>query len=335
MNGVIEAPRAGKTVRPSLATRSGDRTRKIAFLVAVWVVLLTMPFWMRLVGGYTHLATNILVMGLAAMATNFIVGHTGVISFGQAAYFGLGAYGIGLTIKFLEPSTVLGFLVGVAIGTLAGAVVGYLMIKLRGIYFALATIAFGQVFFFIAFRWNSVTGGDNGTSFNRLPINLGLGQLNVPNNLVFFYIVAAVFAISVGIMALLLRSPFGRTLLAIRENENRARFLGISVNYHIWLAFTIACFFAAVAGVLYGALNNFVGPSSLSWELSGDFVLMAVIGGMRSFWGPLLGAAIFVVAQEALSSITGDWMFFVGMIFVLVVLFFPRGILGLTQRRTS
>src|SRR5699024_10214160 len=121
-----------------------------------------MPFWIGLLGGYTDLGTRILVIGLAAMATNLLVGHSGVLSFGSAAYFGLGAYGMGLTVECLMPSMAVGFLVGILAGTLAGAVVAYLIIKLRGIYFALATIAFGQVFYFIAFRWNAVTGGDNG-----------------------------------------------------------------------------------------------------------------------------------------------------------------------------
>lgn len=326
------------TVPPDVrkpATHLPAKAWRVGFLVVLWAVLLGMPWWMPFVGGYTDLATRILVMGLAAMATNFIVGHTGVISFGQAGYFGLGAYGVALTLKFLGPSTPLGFVIGIAIGTLAGAVIGYLIIKLRGIYFALATIAFSQVFFFIAFRWHTVTGGDNGTTFTRAPIHLAFAQIDITNGLIFFYFVAAVFGICAGAMALILDSPFGRTLLAIRENEQRTRFLGIPVNFHIWLSFTIACFFTAVAGVLYGLLNNFVAPDALSWQLSGDFVLMAVIGGMRSFWGPLVGAAIFVVAQDFLSGVTGDWMFFIGMLFVLVVLFFPRGILGLRRRKAG
>lgn len=304
-------------------------------LVVLWGVILTMPFWMPLVGGYTDLGTRILIMGLAALATNFAVGHTGVMSLGQAAYFGLGAYGVALTLKFIAPSTPLGFLVGVVLGTLGGAVLGYLMVKLRGIYFALASIAFGQVFFYIAFRWSAVTGGDNGTNVTRMPIHFGFAQLDIAHGLVFFYFVAVIFAICAGLMAMVLRSPFGHTMLAIRENERRARFMNIHVNRHIWIAFTISCFFAAVAGVLYALLNDFIGPNALSWQLSGDFVLMGVLGGMRTFWGPLFGAAIFVLLRNYLSSVTQDWMFFIGLVFVIVVLFFPRGILGLVRGKTS
>ncbi|WP_084386735.1 branched-chain amino acid ABC transporter permease [Castellaniella caeni] len=292
-----------------------------------------MPYWIGLVGGYTDLASRLLIIGLAAMATNLLVGHSGVMAFGHAAYFGLSAYTTGLVINHWMPSTPLAFVAGVLMGTLGGALVGFLLAKLRGIYFALATIAFGQVFFFIAFRWNAVTGGDNGLTFQRQPIDLGLLRIDLTHSLPYYYTALAVFAVCAAAMAMILRSPFGHTLLAMRENERRARFLSIPVNRHLWMAYTVSCVFVAVAGSLYGMLNNFVSPHDLHWTQSGDFVLMAVIGGMRSFWGPLLGAAIFVVAQDYLSSLTQNWMFFIGLIFVLVVLFLPRGIAGLLQRR--
>jgi len=136
-------------------------------------------------------------------------------------------------------------------------------------------------------------------------------------------------------MAALLRSPFGRTLVAIRENERRALFLGIQVGRHIWLSWVISCTFVALAGTLYALLNNFVDPRALYWTQSGDFVIMAVLGGMRSFWGPLIGAAIFLVLEDYISSHTANWMSFVGLFFVLVVLFFPRGVLGLIKRKIA
>jgi branched-chain amino acid transport system permease protein len=303
----------------------------------IWIVLLTMPYWMGAIGGYTELATRVLVLGLAAMALNFLLGFTGVLSFGHAAYFGLGAYGAGMTIKYLVPSTPLSIVIGVVVGTLAAAFIGALIVKLRGVYFAMVTIAFGQVFFFIAFRWNEVTGGDDGlTGWQRQMVNLGFAHIDIlGNDKAFYYLVLAVFAVAVGIMALLLRSPFGRTLIAIRENEQRARFLGIPVEQHIWLAFVISCLFVSLAGTLYALLNNFTDPRALRWDLSGNFVIMAVLGGMRSFWGPLIGAAIFVVLQDYVSSQTENWMSFIGLFFVLVVLFFPRGVLGIIKRKVA
>ncbi len=314
-----------------------ERNTKLFWNIVLWALLLTMPYWMGAVGGYTGLATRVLVLGLAAMSVNFLLGFTGVLSFGHAAYFGLGAYGAGMMLKYVAPSTPLGILVGVLVGAVAAAIVGALIVKLRGIYFAMVTIAFGQMFYFIAFRWNNVTGGDDGlTGWRRLPIDLGIGKLDIlSNGNTYYYMVLFLFAVSVGIMALILRSPFGRTLLAIRENERRARFLGIPVERHILIAFVISAAFASLAGALYALLNNFVDPRTLHWTLSGNFVIMAVVGGMRSFWGPLIGAAIFVVLQDYVSSYTQNWMFFIGVFFVLIVLFFPRGVLGIIRRRHS
>ncbi len=314
-----------------------SRAAGLGARTALWLLLATMPLWIGPAGGYTALGSRVLVMALAATALNFLLGFTGTLSFGHAAYFGLGAYGLGLTIKFLAPSTPLGMLVGVATGTLAAALVGALIVRLRGVYFAMSTIAFGQVFYFIAYRWNSVTGGDDGLSgWHRMPLRLGGNTLDIlGNDVVFYYFVLVCFALSVAIMARLLRSPFGRTLMAIRENERRARFLGVPVECHIWLAFVISCLFVSLAGTLYGMLNNFADPHDLHWQQSGEFVIMAVLGGMRSFWGPLLGAAVFVLLQDYVSTRTENWMSFIGLFFVLVVLFFPRGILGLAARRSK
>lgn len=313
-----------------------DRNKLLAN-IGVWLVLATMPYWLPLIGGYTELGTRVVILGLAAMSLNFLLGYTGVLSFGHAAYFGLGAYGAGLMLRYLYPSTGLAIIFGVALGTFAAAIIGPMIIRLRGVYFAMVTIAFGQVFYFIAFRWHSVTGGDDGlTGWSRLPIDLGFTTLDIQgNSRLFYYFVLAIFAIAVAVMAWVLRSPFGHTLIAIRENERRARFLGIPIDRHIWISWTISCAFVSLAGALYALLNNFVDPRALYWTQSGDFVIMAVLGGMRSFWGPMIGAAIFVVLQDYLSSQTENWMSFVGLFFVLIVLFFPRGVLGALKRKAT
>jgi branched-chain amino acid transport system permease protein len=292
-----------------------------------------MPF----LGGYTALGTRVLVLGLAAMSVNFLLGFTGVLSFGHAAWFGLGAYGCGLALKFVASSTPLGLAAGTVLGGVAGALLGALMVHRRGVYFAMVTIAFGQVFYYIAFQWSSVTGGDDGLrGFSRQPLDLGLFQIDLLHgDIAFFYFVLFCFAGVVGVMAFILRSPFGDTMIAIRENERRARFLGIPIERHIWIAFTLSCFFMAFAGSLYALVNNFADPRGLHYSLSGDFVIMAVMGGMRNFWGPLLGAVVFVVLQDYISSITINWMSFIGMLIVLVVLFFPRGLLGLLRTRAA
>ena len=210
--------------------------------VAIPVVLIFMPFWMGAIGGYTELATRIVVMGLAAMSLNFLLGFTGVLSFGHAAYFGLGAYGAAMAIKYLGAGTIPAMGLGMLIATFAAMVIGALIVKRRGVYFAMVTIAFGQVFYFLAFRWNAVTGGDDGlTGWHRLPIDFGFMRLDIfGSDKAFYYFALAVFAICVAAMAMLLASPFGRTLIAIRENERRARFLGVPIEFHIWLSFVIS-----------------------------------------------------------------------------------------------
>jgi branched-chain amino acid transport system permease protein len=314
---------------PRLDKRAGD--------ALIWALLLSAPFWLPLLGGYVELGSRIVIMALAAMALNFLLGYTGVLSFGHAAYFGLSAYGVAATIKYLIPSTPIGMLIGIVTGTAAAAVIGPMIVRLRGVYFAMCTIAFGQVFYFIAFRWRTFTGGDDGlTAWHRMPINLGFTSIDIlGNNKAFYYLALAVFAVSAAAMAFLLRSPFGRTLLAIRENERRARFLGIPVDRHIWMSWVVSCFFVSVAGSLYALLNDFVDPRALRWDQSGTFVIMAVLGGMRNFWGPLIGAAIFLVLEDYVSSHTENWMSFIGLFFVLIVLFFPRGVLGMLRRRSA
>jgi len=312
-------------------------TRKLAVQLAIWALLALAPYWMPSLGGYTALGTRVLVLALAAMSVNFLLGFTGVLSFGHAAYFGLGAYGAGLALKFLAPSTPLALVCGMLLGGLVGAALGWVIARRRGVYFAMVTIAIGQVFYYIAFQWSSLTGGDDGLrGFSRQPLDFGLFSIDILSNAnAFYHFVLVCFALIVAIMGFILRSPFGRTLIAIRENERRARFLGIPVDRHIWIAFTLSCFFMGFAGALYALVNNFADPRGLHYSQSGDFVMMAVMGGMRNFWGPLLGAAVFVVLQDYLSSVTVNWMSGVGVLFVLIVLFFPRGLLGFVKRKSE
>jgi branched-chain amino acid transport system permease protein len=300
----------------------------------VIIALASMPYWMTAIGGYTGLATQVVVMGLAAMSLNFLLGFTGVLSFGHAAYFGLGGYGTAMAIKYWSFGTLPAIVVGVATATLAAIVIGGLIVRRRGVYFAMVTIAFGQVFYFIAYRWNDMTGGDDGLSdWSHQPLNLGFANVDiVKNDKAFYYFVLVVFAVCVAAMARLIASPLGRSLVAIRENERRARFLGLHIERRIWLSFVISCFFVSIAGALYALLNNFIDPRALRFDQSGNFVIMAVMGGMRSFWGPLFGAAIFVALSDFVSSRTENWMFFIGLVFVLVVRFFPRGLLGVITR---
>lgn len=300
----------------------------------VWGLLLSAPYWMPLFGGYTALGSRVLIYGLAALGLNLLLGFTGGLSFGHAAYFGLGAYGTGLMLKFVTHSTPLAMLVGVLVGGVAATALGPAAVRRRGIYFAMITIAIGQMFYFIAVRWNSLTGGEDGlTGFSRTNIHFGGSLLNLHHPVIFYYFVLFFFAIGSFIVWSVLHSPLGHTFIAIRENHKRLRFLGVPIGRYIWIAFAISGFIVSLAGTLNALLNNFTSPEDLYWVLSGVFVIICVLGGMRVFWGPLLGAVIYVVVQDYLSSVTVNWMSFIGAIFVLSVLFFPWGLLGFFQRR--
>jgi branched-chain amino acid transport system permease protein len=311
-------------------------TRVVA-IASMWIALIALPWWLPMVGGYTALGSKVLIYAVATMGLNLVLGFTGGLSFGQAAYFGLGAYGAGMTLKYLAPSTPLAILIGTLVGGIAATLLGPLVMRRRGIYFAMITIAIGQLFYFVMVRWNEVTGGEDGLAgFARQDIHLG--PLVIPiasSGTAFYYLVLICFTIAVALMWMILQSPLGHTWVAIRENRRRVEFLGIRVERYVWAAFAVAGFITAFAGALNALLFNFTSPQDLHWILSGNFVIMIVLGGMRSFFGPLIGVIIFVVAQDYLSSVTGNWMTFIGMIFVLIVLLFPRGVLGIFNRRAE
>jgi branched-chain amino acid transport system permease protein len=299
---------------------------------AMWLALITLPLWISLVGGYTALGSKELIYAIATMGLNIVLGFTGGLSFGQAAYFGLGAYGAGMTLKYLAPSTPLAILIGTLAGGLAATLLGPLVMRRRGIYFAMITIAIGQLFYFVAVRWNEVTGGEDGLAgFSRQPLHFGGFELPLDQTN-YYYVVLICFTVAVAVMWMLLQSPLGHTWVAIRENRRRVEFLGLRVERYVWAAFAVAGFITAFAGTLNALLFNFTSPQDLHWILSGNFVIMIVLGGMRSFFGPLLGVIIFVVAQDYISSITDNWMTLIGLIFIVIVLAFPRGVLGVLRR---
>jgi branched-chain amino acid transport system permease protein len=306
--------------------------KRLLLVGAMWLVLITLPLWMPLVGGYTALGSKVLIYAIATMGLNVVLGFTGGLSFGQAAYFGLGGYGAGMTLKYLAPSTPLAILIGTLAGGLAATLLGPLVMRRRGIYFAMITIAIGQLFYFVAVRWNEVTGGEDGLAgFSRQPLHFGGFKMQLDSTN-FYYVVLICFSVAVAIMWTLLQSPLGHTWVAIRENRRRVEFLGVRAERYVWAAFAVAGFITAFAGTLNALLFNFTSPQDLHWILSGNFVIMIVLGGMRSFFGPLLGVIIFVVAQDYLSSITSNWMTFIGLIFIFIVLLFPKGVLGIVRR---
>jgi len=319
--------------KPETAPRPKIGGREISALI-VWTVLAFVPLWLPALGGYTDIATRVLIYAIAATGLNLLLGYTGGLSFGHAAYFGLGAYGTGLFLIHVTASLPLAILAGTLLGGVAGILVGPMVMKRKGIYFAMITIAFGQMFYFVAVRWNGFTGGEDGlTGFSRVPLHIGGESIKLGSG-AFYYVVLGLFAVVMLLVWQILRSPMGHTFVATRENSTRLRFLGVSVDRQVWAAFAISAFIAALAGSLNAMLTSFASPDNLGWQLSGAFVVICVLGGMRSYWGPFLGAIIYVGAQDYLSSATQNWMSFIGLIFVLAVMFFPDGLLGFVKGRS-
>jgi branched-chain amino acid transport system permease protein len=280
---------------------------------------------------YIHLDVSImsevLAYTIAAMSVNLLLGYTGLPAFGNAAFFGLGAYGAGLSIQNWHVHLLEALLIGVLTSFIGALLIGPFLLRRRGIYFGLLAIAFGQVFYFIAYRFTDLTGGEDGMNFSRPYLGLP-GWHATLDGTGFYYFTLAIFAAAVLGFALLVRSPFGRTLVAIRQNELRVRYLGLNSDRFIFVALLVSATLAGLGGALFGMLLNFAYPLLLDWHLSGDFVLISILGGSGTLWGPLVGSAIYVVGKDIISTITPLWQIFLGAIFVACVLLFPKGILG-------
>jgi branched-chain amino acid transport system permease protein len=296
----------------------------------IGIALLTLPWILPLLHLNISLGTTVLLFGLAAASVNILLGYTGFMAFGNAAFFGVGAYSSALFAQDVSHNLLLAVLVGSLAGMLSAVIIGPFLIRRRGIYFSLLTIAFGQVYYFLAYRWNDVTGGEDGLQIQRPPLgNIALDDSS------FYFFTLAVFAVFMFGLWYVIRSPFGLTLRAIGQNEVRARYLGINSDRFIFLALTLSGLFAGVGGALYSMSINFAYPLLMDWHQSGDFVMMVVLGGSGTLWGPLLGATIYALGANVLSTATEAWQIAIGVLFVACVLLFPRGILGLRGLRRA
>jgi branched-chain amino acid transport system permease protein len=297
----------------------------IGFVAALFSVL---PLLLPKIGSSIPVGTEIMIWGIFALGFNILLGGTGILSFGHAAFFGLAGYVTGLLILKDRLPLVLAIPAAVLGAFLAAALIGALIIRKRGIYFAMLTIAFGQMFYFIASQWNSLTGGLDGLTGFKRTVFLGF---DIKPEVNFFYFVFGFFLLTLLFVRALMNSSIGKTLVAIRENVHRAEFLGIDVKKYQHFAFVVSATFSGLAGALYALLLNFAFPELLHWKTSGDAVLMSVIGGMRAFFGPLVGAGVFVFLRDIISTYTAHWALPLGAIFVVFVLFFQKGILGIFE----
>jgi branched-chain amino acid transport system permease protein len=302
-------------------------------MVITVAVLLSTPLWLSRVGLYQYLALEIMIWMLFALGYNLLLGTSGLPSFGHGAYFGIGAYAFGLLQHRVWANLWFDLFGALLAAALFGALVGLFISHRRGIYYALLTIAFGQTFWFVAIKWHKVTGGEDGLlNIRRLPADFGFFSVSLQSNEALFYFCLGLFTLVLALLWRLVHSPLGRVLSAIRQNETRAAFVGYNVWLFKWLAFTVSAAVAGAAGGMFAMAQQSAYPNVMSLHNSGFVVMMVLIGGgLVSFWGPLIGAAFFILARDLLGAYTETWLLWYGLAFMAVVLFKPEGIAGLWQ----
>lgn len=302
-------------------------------MLVLTLVLATVPFWITSIGFYHYLAIEILIWGIYAFAFNLVLGTTGLPSFGHGAFFGIGAYACGLVQQQLGANLWLCLLGALVAAGLGGAVVSAFVAGRRGIYFALLTIAFGQIFWFIAMKAREITGGEDGLlEIARLPADFGLMSFDIGSNVSFYYFVLAIFVAVMILFWRLTHSPFGVVLAAIRQSETRTAHLGYRVRLFKMAAITLSAAFSGLAGGLFALAQNSAFPDVMSLQDSGYIVMMTLVGGgLASFWGPLVGVLVFFVARDVIGAITVSWMLWFGLLFVAIILFRPEGLAGIAR----
>jgi branched-chain amino acid transport system permease protein len=308
--------------------------RALVYALPVAAILLALPF---VLDQYqTILLAYGLVMAIAALGFNLLLGYTGLLSFGHSAYFGVGAYAVALMVKYLKVTSMEMFLLGAVVSTvLVTALFGFVCVRYTRIFFGILTLALSQVLWSLAFKFFWVTGGTDGL---RVPTPMLLGIAAAKTDKIeflshgYYYYVLAVFFVCVALMWVIVSSPFGKALQAIRDNEVRAEFVGIQIWRYRWIAFMVSGIFTGVAGALWVPLNGLTTPEVLYWQFSGEIVFMTVLGGFRSFAGPIIGAVVFNYLKTFAVGYTVYWQLLLGVVLVVLVLSLPTGIAGTAGR---
>jgi len=299
---------------------SASRCRRAWWLLAA--VLAALP--LAAPGFYLRLATEIAIMALFAMGFNLLLGYGGMLSFGHAGYYAVGAYTVAILTRKAGLPFASAFLAAPAATALVAWVTGFFCVRLRGYYFSILTLAFGQLIWGVIFKWTALTNGDDGIVGIEAP-----ALLASPAGAYYFTLLLT--GACVAVLWMIVQSPFGRTLLAIRENTERTQFIGVNVNRLRLCAFVLSATFAGVAGALFAPFDGSVFPSFAFWTRSGDVVMMAILGGMHSFLGPALGAAIMLFLDHTITAYTEYWPFVLGTVLLCLVLFSPAGVTGLAR----
>ncbi len=275
---------------------------------------------------YLVILGEALIMSLLALSFNLLFGYMGQLSFGQAAFYGLGGYTVAMLMTKVHFNFWLSLIAGILVASIIGLIVGYFCVRLRGIYFAILTLAFGQLLFVIIYKWHDFTGGDDGIQGVFPP-----GILKSP--IVYYYFILLIFIAAAFVLWRIINSPFGYTLKAMRENPERTEFLGISISKYQLITFVIAAAFAGLAGALWAPFYRSIAPFSLMWIKSGEPVMAAILGGSSIFFGPILGMFIMTFFHAWVLGFTIYWPVVMGALILIIIFLLPGGILGYAQEK--
>ncbi|MCP4021951.1 MAG: branched-chain amino acid ABC transporter permease [Desulfobacteraceae bacterium] len=281
---------------------------------------------------YISLITEMMIYGLLAMSLDVLLGYTGLLSFMHNAYLGISAYVVGLFLIHISPTSLwLAIFVGIVFTSLVALPVGWVQVRTGGLAFALLTLAFGMMFHTIVWKWYGLTGGDDGLMGMPNPdISLfGWNLGNSGNPIVIYLFTLSIVTICFFLTRRIINSPFGAVLEAIRENEDRASFVGINVRKYKLLGWLLACILASIAGALFILYKGYIGPSTMSAFAGAGILMMVLLGGLGSLWGSFVGAVIFIYIQDYISTMTEHWEIFLGLVVIFLVLFLPTGFVGI------
>ncbi len=299
--------------------RSIVHSRSLGIALALLILLALLP--LTVPRFFVYIFALIYVTSLLAMSLNLVVGHGGMFQFHHGAFYGVGAYAMALTLTKTSWPLWSGFIVGPLVAAIAGLLIGWFCVRLTRLYFGMLQISLGSLIWAIVFRWYKFTGGDDGLHGIRMPSLLA----SLTHS---YYFILVVLMISLVLMYLILKSPFGATLQAIRDNPQRCEAVGIHVRRHQLYAIVIATFFAGIAGVLFVVLERSVFPEMLFWVMSLEILIMCLLGGWFTFAGPMLGAAITVALRTFVGRYTEYWTLILGIILILLIFFLPDGVMG-------
>lgn len=277
---------------------------------------------------YITLMTRMLILALAASSLNFVLGYGGMVSFGHAAYFGIGGYVIGIMAQNGIFSAWITWSTALIVSTLLALLIGALSLRTRDVYFIMITLAFAQMLFFLFTSLRNF-GGQDGLTLDRSLIGFGI---DLENNTVFYYVVVACLLLSLFLLYRIIHSRFGHVMQSIKANENRMMAIGYPVYRYKLVGFAIGGLFAGLAGVLNANLNTFISPNSLAWQFSGQLMMMVILGGVGRFWGGTVGAIIFILLETIIENYTIYWQFGLGILLLAIVLLAPQGITGIMEQ---